>query len=93
MAIAMNDVNVDCGTIVVYGGVMAPIPLIVEMFRNLRQRVIKPLTVWVYGSNLSLTVDLRQQLEGLGLPTYNDPETAVKALGALVQYADFRRSI
>jgi acyl-CoA synthetase (NDP forming) len=82
---------VDCGTIIVYGGVMAPIPLIVEMFRNLRQRVIKPLTVWVYGSNLSLSIDLRQQLEELGLPTYSDPETAVKALGALVRYADFRK--
>ena len=93
MAMAMNDANVDCGTIIVYGGVMAPIPLIVEMFSHLRQRVTKPLTVWVYGSKLSLTVDLRQQLEELGLPTYNDPETAVRALGALVTYADFRRSL
>jgi len=59
----------------------------------LRQRVTKPLTVWVYGSKLSLTVDLRQQLEELNLPTYNDPETAVRALGALVTYADFRRSL
>jgi acyl-CoA synthetase (NDP forming) len=93
MAAAMNDPNVDCGTIIVYGGVMAPIPLIVEMFSRLRQRVTKPLTVWVYGSRLSLTVELRQQLEELGLPTYNDPETAIKALGALVTYANFTSSL
>ncbi|MBM3157079.1 MAG: hypothetical protein FJ004_07310 [Chloroflexi bacterium] len=93
MAVAMNDPNVDCGTIIVYGGVMAPIPLIVEMFSHVRQRVSKPLTVWVYGSKLSLTAELRQQLEELGLPTYNDPETAIKALGSLVTYANFRRSI
>ncbi len=93
MALAMNDPNVDCGTIIVYGGVMAPIPLIVEMFSRVRQRVSKPLTVWVYGSRVSLTVELRQQLEELGLPTYNDPETAIKALGALVNYANFKRGL
>jgi acyl-CoA synthetase (NDP forming) len=32
-------------------------------------------------------------LEGLGVPTYTDQETAIKALGTLVRYSRFRSGL
>lgn len=89
----LDDVNVDCATIVLYVGVMAPISYILEMFDRLLKRVSKPMTVWFYGTRLSLLEDVSRQLEGLGVPTYIEQETAVKALGALVRYSKFKESL
>jgi acyl-CoA synthetase (NDP forming) len=63
------------------------------MFDRLKQRLSKPVTIWVYGTSLSLLEEMSRQLEERSLPTYTDLETAVKALGALVQYAEFRRGL
>lgn len=93
IAIALNDHNVDCATIVLYGGVMSPTQFAVEMFDRLKQRLSKPVTIWVYGTSLSLLEEMSRQLEERSLATYTDLETAVKALGALVQYAEFRRGL
>jgi len=87
ISIVLDDVNVDCATIVLYVGTMAPTSYIVEMFARLKKRVSKPLTVWFYGTRLYLIEDVSRQLEGLGVPTYTDQETAVKALGALARYS------
>jgi acyl-CoA synthetase (NDP forming) len=89
----LNDAKVDCATIVLYVGTMAPISYIVEMFDRLLKRVSKPMTVWFYGTSLALIEEVSRQLEGLGVPTYTDQETAVKALGALVRYSRFKRGI
>lgn len=89
----LNDNNVDCATIVLYVGTMAPISYIVEIFERVMKRVSKPVTVWFYGTKLSLIEEASRQLEGLGVPTYTDQETAVKALGALVRYSRFKASL
>jgi len=89
----LNDDNVDCATIVLYVGTMAPISYIIEMFDRLQKRVSKPMTVWFYGTKLSLVEEVSQQLEWLGVPTYTDQETAVKALGALVRYSRFKSGL
>jgi acyl-CoA synthetase (NDP forming) len=89
----LDDVNVDCATIVLYVGTMAPISYIVEMFDRVRKRVSKPMTVWFYGTRLSLIEDVSRQLEGLGVPTYTDQETAVKALSALALYSRFKSGL
>lgn len=89
----LNDDNVDCGTIVLYVGTMAPISYIVEMFDRLLKRVSKPMTVWFYGTKLSLVEEVSRQLEELGVPTYTDQETAVRALGALVRYSRFKSGL
>jgi acyl-CoA synthetase (NDP forming) len=86
----LDDANVDCATIVLYGGVMSPVQLVVEMFDRLKQRISKPVTIWFYGTQLSLLEEMSRQLEERGFPTYTDLETAVKALGALFSYAGFR---
>jgi acetyltransferase len=89
----LNDDNVDCATIVLYGGVMSPVQFVVDMFDRLKPLISKPVTIWIYGTNLSLMEELSRQLEERGLPTYTDLETAVKALGALVYYSKFRSSL
>ena len=89
----LNDANVDCATIILYVGTMAPISYIVEMFDRVLKRVSKPMTVWFYGTKLSLVEEVSRQLEVLGVPTYTDQETAVKALGALVRYSRFRSGL
>jgi acetyltransferase len=89
----LNDNNVDCATIVLYVGTMVPISYIVEMFDRVLRRVSKPMTVWFYGTSLSLIEEVSRQLEGLGVPTYTDQETAVKALGALVRYSRFKSGL
>jgi acyl-CoA synthetase (NDP forming) len=93
ISLVLDDVNVDCATIVLYAGVMAPIEYILEMFTRLKKRVLKPMTVWFYGTRLSLIEDVSRQLEGLGVPTYTDQETAVKALGALACYSRFKKGL
>jgi acyl-CoA synthetase (NDP forming) len=93
IATVLDDTNVDCATIVLYVGAMAPASYIVQMFERLMKRISKPLTVWFYGTKLSLIEDISRQLEELGVPTYTDQETSVKALGALVQYSEFKRGI
>ncbi len=93
ISIVLHDANVDCATIVLYVGTMAPISYIVEMFDRVLKRVSKPMTVWFYGTSLSLIEEVSRQLEGLGVPTYTDQETAVKALSALVRYSRFRRDL
>lgn len=86
----LNDDKVDCATIVLYVGTMAPISYIVEMFERVLKRVSKPMTVWFYGTSLALTEEVSRQLERLGVPTYTDQETAVKALGTLVRYSGLK---
>ena len=93
ISIVLHDAKVDCATIILYVGTMAPASYIVQMFERLMKRVSKPLTVWFYGTKLSLIEDISRQLEGLGVPTYTDQETSVKALGALVRYSEFKRGI
>jgi acetyltransferase len=93
IAMALDDVNVDCATIVLYGGVMSPTQFVVEMFDHLKQRISKPVTIWLYGTQLSLLEEMSRQLEKRGFPTYTDLETAVRALGALSSYSKFRQSL
>ena len=93
ISIVLHDAKVDCATIVLYVGTMAPISYIVEMFDRVLQRVSKPMTVWFYGTSLSLIEEVSRQLEWLGVPTYVDQETAVKALGALVRYSRFKSGL
>jgi acyl-CoA synthetase (NDP forming) len=93
IATVLDDTNVDCAAIILYVGTMAPASYIVQMFERLVTRIPKPITVWFYGTKLSLIEDISRQLEGLGVPTYVDQETAVKSLGALVWYSEFKRGV
>jgi len=92
IALALNDANVDCAAISVYAGFDDIVAPIVEMFDNLKGRIIKPIAIWIYGMKLSAMDEMSRQLEMRGLPTYFYLETAVKALGIAAQYSKIKLS-
>lgn len=93
MGAVLRDANIDCVTIALYGGSMIPIEIVMGMFDRSMQDVSKPVTIWMYGTKLSVMEEMSRQLEARGLPTYVDLETAVKALGIAVGYSRFRESL
>ena len=92
IALALNDVNVDCAAIAVYAGFDDIVAPIVEMFDHLKERITKPVAIWIYGMKLSAMDEMSRQLEMRGFPTYFYLETAVKALGAAAAYLRIKSS-
>jgi acetyltransferase len=86
----LNDANVDCATIVLAAGIERWASATVSMLDRLRQHISKPITIYIYGTKMSVTEQVAQQLEAMGLPTYLELETAVKALGIAVEYAEIK---
>jgi acetyltransferase len=86
----LNDANVDCATIVLAAGIERWASATVSMLDRLRQHISKPITIYIYGTKMSVTEQVAQQLEAMGLPTYLELETAVKALGIAVEYAKIK---
>jgi acetyltransferase len=89
----LEDPNVDCVNIAVYVGVLAPIEYVTELISGLVCNTSKPVTVWLYGTKLDVIRETSHHLEGLGLPTYTELETAIKALGMLADYSKFRSNL
>ena len=84
----LSDPNVDCLTCVCHLG-----PPIVKVFTGLApliSNIGKPVTILGYGIDLPEMQESVRQLEALGLPTYLDLETAVKALGVGASYSRIR---
>jgi len=84
----LSDPNVDCLTCVCHLG-----PPIVKVFTGLApliSRIGKPVTILGYGIDLPEMQESVRQMEALGLPTYLDLETAVKALGVGAAYSRIR---
>ncbi len=87
----LTDENVDCAVIVCLGG-----PRIMPIFRRLTHhisRISKPVTIFYYGINLADMEETSRQLEGLGLATYFDLETAARALGVAVAYSRIKSAL
>jgi acetyltransferase len=84
----LSDPNVDCLTCVCHLG-----PSILKVFTGLApliSKIGKPVTILGYGIDLPEMQESVRQLEALGLPTYLDLETAVKALGVGAAYSRIR---
>jgi acyl-CoA synthetase (NDP forming) len=92
IALALNDANVDCAAVAVYAGFDDIVAPIVEMFDHLKERITKPMALWIYGMKLSAMDEMSRQLEMRGLPTYFYLETAVKALGFAARYSRTKSS-
>jgi acetyltransferase len=86
----LEDDNVDCASIALYVGVLAPEQYIVELLERLIGNISKPVTIWLYGTQLHMLEETSRRLEVRGLPTFTELETAVKALGMLAEYSRFR---
>jgi len=89
----LEDEGVDCVTLILYAGAIGSIDETVGMVAGVRQRRSKPVTVWVYGTSMSMREEMARRFEGMGLPTYVDLETAVKAHGLAAQYARYREEV
>ncbi|MBL7119170.1 MAG: CoA-binding protein [Dehalococcoidia bacterium] len=89
----LDDANVDCATIVLAAGMERWASATVNMFDRLRQHISKPITIWIYGTTVSMTEEVARQLEAMGLPTYLELETAIKALGIAADYAKFKSNL
>ena len=84
----LSDPNVDCLTAVCHLG-----PLILKVFTGLAPlitRIGKPVTILGYGIDLPEMQESVRKMEALGLPTYLDLETTVKALAAGAAYSRIR---
>ena len=89
----LDDANVDCATIVLAAGIERWASAIVNMFDRLRQHVSKPITIWIYGTKVSVREEVARHLEAMGFPTYLELEAAIKALGIAADYAKFKSQL
>ena len=89
----LEDPGVDCAAIAVYHGYDFLLPIYREMFGRLKERTSKPMAIWAYGMQLPVMEEMARQFEEMGLPTYFDFETAIKALGAAARYATIRADL
>jgi len=64
-----------------------------EIFGQLAGWVSKTMAFWVPSPSLSGAEEVARKLEGMGLPTYPDCETAVKALSAAYKYSVIRSKL
>jgi len=93
IAAVLDDINVNCATIVLAAGIERWASDTVTMLERLRQHISKPVTIYIYGTNMPLTEEVARQLQAMGLPTYLELETAVKALGIAVQYTESKMNL
>jgi acyl-CoA synthetase (NDP forming) len=93
LGIVMEDANVDALFNVLYanpsGGIIGRY---VEAYEVVWNRLRKPLATWIYGPNAARITGLREQLEDMGFPVFDKPESAIKALGLAFRYKRFKES-
>lgn len=92
MAAVLEDDNVDCANIAMYVGVLAPVEWVVGLVGRITGEVSKPVTIWLYGTNLAMIEETARCVQERGLPAYTELETSIKALGLLTEYSRFRHS-
>ncbi len=85
----IEDENVDSIVVVLWSRL--PLSLI-EIFRQLKEHTSKPITIWLYGTELRDIAEWSYHMEEVGIPTYHEFDTAVKALGVLFQYSKIKAS-
>jgi len=90
IATVLADEGVDCAIMVLWATSIPEAHATADVFRRLKQKFSKPMTVWIYGPKLSAKEELSRELEALGVPAYLNLETAAKALGVAASYARVR---
>ena len=89
----LSDPNVDCAAIILFAGSAPPVGTTVSMLARLKQRISKPMAVWMYGPRMHFRDKLSRQLEAFGLPAYLEMETAIRALGIAARYAKVKSEL
>jgi acyl-CoA synthetase (NDP forming) len=62
----------------------------IKAYEDVKGHYQKPLVSWVYGPDKGLVRDTAERLENLGFPVFSKPESAIKAMGLALQYAQIR---
>ena len=84
---AVMDDNIDCALSVLWtepSGGLSEVYL--AAYEKMQGKLKKPLVTWVYGPGLQKVEELKNRLEKMNFPVFNELETAVKALGISYQY-------
>jgi len=89
ISLVLSDEAVDCGALMIYGGVDGT----AEMLCRVTQNTPKPITLWLFGPVPSVTEELHYRLASRGLATYLDQETAIKALGMAAAYSRIKSGL
>jgi acyl-CoA synthetase (NDP forming) len=80
----LDDDNVDCLAMACPWGIRGKIP---DVFGALVKRNTKTMAVWAAGPSLAISQEMNRDFEAVGLPTYPDGDTAIKALSVAVRYS------
>ncbi|MDO8554557.1 MAG: CoA-binding protein [Candidatus Micrarchaeota archaeon] len=87
----ITDKNIDILCVILLTQTPPIDERIIGVLTKIKASTSKPMIVIAVGG--SYTDKYRRVLEGYGVPTYGYPDSAVKALKKLVEYAEFRRKM
>jgi acetyltransferase len=87
IAAVLDDPNVDCVTATLYISSGEEIPVYMDIFDRLMKNVTKPVSIWIYRTDLGAMQELLRKLQERGLPAYLDIELAIKALATAAHYS------
>jgi len=80
----LDDDNVDCLAMACPWGIRGKIP---DVFGAIAKRNSKTMAVWVAGPSLAIAEEMNRDFEAIGLPTYPDGDSAIKALSVALRYS------
>jgi acyl-CoA synthetase (NDP forming) len=58
-----------------------------DILDRVMKNVTKPVSIWIYGTELAAMEELLRQVQVRGLPAYFDIELAIKALATAARYS------
>jgi acetyltransferase len=93
IAAVLDDSNVDCVTATLYSSSDAETPVYMDILDRVMKNVTKPVSIWIYGTELAAMGELSRQVQGRGLPAYFDIELAIKALATAARYSRVKSSL
>ena len=93
IAAVLDDSNVDCVTATLYASTGAETPIFMDIFGRVMKNVTKPVSIWIYGTELAAIEELSRQVQGHGLPAYPDIELAIKALATAARYSEIKKQL
>jgi acyl-CoA synthetase (NDP forming) len=93
LTLVMGDSNVDCAVLMIDWVVMQTQLPAMEKLHRLILQSSKPVTIFLYGSKMSIREELLRKLTVIGLATYFDLETSIRALGAAAAYSRIRARV
>lgn len=87
----LRDSNVDALFNVVWADAMGKNDrAYLETYGALKGRFQKPVATWIYGPDPSRVRGLKERVEEMGFPVFDEPEQAIKALGLAYRYTRVR---